>query len=131
MDRLPSRNRIDEEPDCYAGPITGNAKCIVISFALAAGYWFAPHRNKWVLVGILYFTYLCIAWYDYWYDCRANQFGPTYLQHFYDFAKPQDSDQNKKYRNLCPDLARKILYVDIVVAVILLMLLPRFLAWTP
>lgn len=119
------------EKKCYDGPVSTNLKCIVISFALAGAYWFAPPRNKWVLLGILYFTYLAIAWYDWIYVCTNNSFGPTYLRHFYEWAKPYDSDQSKKYRNLCPELEKKILYVDIAVLLAALAITPHFLAWNP
>ena len=35
---------------CYNGPLTGNAKCVVISISLALSYWVAPPKNKWVLI---------------------------------------------------------------------------------
>lgn len=115
--------------DCYSGPLTGNTKCVVISLFLAAFYWYAPPRNKWILVGILYSTYLAIAWYDE-YLCQ-RVLAPSYLRHFYEWAKPRDSMQSKAYRNLCPEAARKILIVDILVLIGLLALTPRFLRWKP
>ena len=70
------------------------AKCIIISIALALFYWFAPHRNKYVLLFILYFTYLLIAYYDHYYDCGRGQFGPTFLRTYYEWAKPKNSKQS-------------------------------------
>lgn len=115
--------------DCYKGPLTGNTKCIVISILLALGYWFAPTKNKWVLLGILYFTYLAIAWYDHYLCKRALT--PSYLRHFYEWAKPTGSMQSKQYKNLCPESAQKILIVDIVLLLIGLALTPMFLRWNP
>ena len=114
---------------CYTGPLTGNAKCVVISLILASGYWFLPPRNKWVLAFILYSTYLAIAWYDAYLCERALL--PTYLRHFYEWAKPAELPQSKMYKNLCPEDARKIVIVDTVVLLVLLILLPSFLRWTP
>lgn len=111
--------------ECYAGPVETNTKCVVISFLLAAGYWFAPPKNKLVLVAILYFTYLAIAWYDYLYDCKRN-FGPTYLRHFYEIFKPPQSRQVKLYKRLCPDIARQIFIVDIVVFAIVMVAFYKF-----
>lgn len=69
---------------CYEGPITGNTKCIVISIFCALFYWYMPPKNKWVLVGILYFTYLAIAWYDEYLCSRTLT--PSYLrQNFKNF----------------------------------------------
>jgi hypothetical protein len=114
---------------CYDGPLTGNTKCIVISLLFAIFYWYAPSRNKWVLIGILYFTYLGIAWYDeYLCDRTLN---PSYLRHFYEWAKPTGSMQSKNYKNLCPDAANKILIVDIIIGLLLLMILPFYIQWTP
>ena len=114
---------------CYSGPIYTNMKCIIISLGLALGYWFAPPKNKWILLGIIYFTYLAIAWYDR-YLC-SEPFGPTYLKWYYNWAKPKDSFQSEAYANLCPDIERHILIVDVVILVILVILAPRFLRWNP
>lgn len=115
--------------DCYSGPIYTNIKCILISIGLALGYWFAPPKNKWVLLGILFFTYLAIAWYDE-YLC-SKPLGPTYLKWYYDWGKPPKSFQSKAYDNLCPELERNILTVDIMVLIIILLLTPAFLRWDP
>ena len=45
-----------KELKCYDGPLTGNLKCILISFGLAGSYWFLPSKSKWVLAAILYLT---------------------------------------------------------------------------
>ena len=115
---------------CYDGPLTGNLKCVVLSALLAGGYWFAPPRNKWVLLGILYFTYLALAWYDYAYECERT-FQPTYLRHFYEFLKPRDSKQSQLYARLCPSEAHRIVVVDVVVLFGFLAAAPAFLRWKP
>ena len=115
--------------DCYEGPLTGNAKCVIISVLLAIGYWFTPPKNKWVLVGILYFTYLAIAWYDA-YLCERT-LTPSYLRHFYDWAKPRNTYQHEQYHNLCPSAEKKILIVDVIIAIVIVLLFPTFLAWNP
>lgn len=114
---------------CYDGPLTGNIKCVIISLLFAIMYWFFPSKNKWVLVGILYFTYLGIAWYDA-YLCQRT-LTPSYLRHFYDWAKPRNTLQHEQYKNLCPSAARKILIVDMIIALVLILLFPTFLAWRP
>lgn len=112
---------------CYNGPLTGNAKCVLISISLALGYWFAPPKNKWVLIGILYFTYIAIAWYDaYLCDRRLT---PSYLRHFYDWAKPRNTHQHEQYKKLCPSAERKILIADIIVALVIILTFPLFLSW--
>lgn len=124
-------NDIKNKVKCYDGPITGNIKCIIISLTLAGLYWYLPYRNKYVLLFILYITYLFIAYYDYFYDCRRGQFGPTFLRTYYEWAKPKHSKQNIIYSNLCPENEQLILFVDIVVFIIILLLTPHFLRWKP
>jgi|TARA_B110000261_G_C13029111_1_gene335489 hypothetical protein len=124
-------NDIKTKKKCYDGPITGNIKCIIISLALAALYWFLPSKNKYVLLTILYVTYLLIAYYDHFYDCRRGQFGPTFLKTYYDWAKPKTSKQSIIYSNMCPDKVRTIMIVDIAVFVCLLFAAPIFFRWTP
>ena len=58
-----------------------NWKCIIFTMILAIGYWFLPKKNKWILLGLLYFPYLVLAWYDHYYKCERNM-GPTYLAFF-------------------------------------------------
>lgn len=70
--------------------ISFNYKCIAMSIFFAGFYWFAPPKNKWVLVGILYLTYLALAWYDHIFDCKNNSLKPTFLYSFYGFLKPKD-----------------------------------------
>lgn len=107
-----------------------NLKCIVFTALLASGYWFLPSRNKFVLVAMAYFPYLALAWYDWIYQCKHN-FGPTYLAHFYSWAKPQNSRQIQVYKNWAPEIKQKVLTVDIVIAFIVLALLPTFIKWKP
>jgi hypothetical protein len=115
--------------DCYNGPLTGNAKCVIITICLALGYWFAPQKNKWVLIGILYFTYIAIAWYDA-YLCERT-LTPSYLRHFYDWAKPRNTHQHEQYKNLCASAKRKILVADIAIALVSVLMFPKFLCWKP
>lgn len=122
---------IKNKVKCYDGPTTGNIKCIIMSIFLALAYWFAPRRNKYVLLFILYTTYLLIAYYDFFYDCRRGQFGPTYLKSYYEWAKPRNSKQNIIYSNLCPEKKRVILIVDVVVFAVILGVTPWFLRWNP
>lgn len=57
-------------------PFAFNWKCIVFTAILAGGYWYLPHKNIWVLLFLLWFPYIALAWYDYAYDCR-NKLQPT------------------------------------------------------
>ena len=98
-----------------ATPPSVNVKCIVFTFLLVGGYWFLPYRNILVLVCLLYFPYLIMAWYDEHYDCSRNKLGPTFLKNFYDWAKPYYSKQNQIYRNWHPKWTRLINIVDLIV----------------
>lgn len=57
-------------------PFALNIKCIIFTAILAAGYWFAPHKNLWVLSFLIWFPYIALAWYDYAYKCQG-QLQPT------------------------------------------------------
>lgn len=96
-----------------------NLKCILLTLFLAAAYWFLPRKNVIVLGIILYVTYLALAWYDYWYDCRRNM-GPTYLSLFYAPFKPQQSDQIREYDNWHPSIKRTVRIVDLIVLIVVL-----------
>lgn len=111
-------------------PPAVNLKCIVFSFLLAGGYWFLPERNKYVLVALIYFPYLALAWYDWIYACKHN-FGPTYLAHYYSWAKPQNSSQIQIYKNWAPSIKKKVIAVDLAIAALLVIILPLFIQWKP
>ncbi len=110
----------------YEGEPTWNVKCIVFTLVLALGYWFLPPKNKWVLICLLYFPYLVLAWYDYIYQCKRNM-GPTYLSLFYKWAKPKDSQQIKDYDNWDPKIKNKVLLVDIIILGIILLSILYFI----
>jgi len=57
-------------------PFALNIKCIIFTAILAAGYWFAPHKNLWVLSFLIWFPYIALAWYDYSYNCQ-DKLKPT------------------------------------------------------
>ena len=122
---------IKNKKKCYDGPITGNIKCIIISVLFALFYWYTPSKNKYILLGILYITYILIAYYDYFYDCRKGEFGPTFLKTFYEWAKPKNSKQNIVYSNLCSNKKQLILTIDIIVLLLLILFTPIFLKWKP
>jgi hypothetical protein len=96
----------------YCEQPTFNLKCIIFTLILSAGYWWLPKKNIIILAILLYFPYLVLAWYDYIYQCKRNM-GPTYLSLFYEWLKPQDSDQIKQYKDWCPEIKNKVLAVDI------------------
>jgi len=120
-----------DHKECDRTPPAVNWKCIWFTFALAGGYWFLPPKNKWVLLALLYFPYLVLAIYDHHYGCIRNNLSPTYLALFYSWAKPQDSQQIKVYKNWCPDIKNKVFIVDMVVLAIIVALAPAFLSWKP
>lgn len=103
-----------------------NLKCIVFTLVLVLGYWYLPRRNKWVLLALLYFPYLALAWYDWHYDCKRNM-GPTYLANWYWWAKPPESRQVVAYHNWSPKMKAKIAIVDVIVLLVGLGLAPWFL----
>jgi hypothetical protein len=109
----------------YTGEPTANLKCIIISIFCALFYWFAPRRNKYVLVAILYLIYLCIAWYDYLYLCERSM-SPTYLSLFYIWFKPKASKQIIEYKNWDPKIKKRVIIVDVIVLLTLLALTPVF-----
>lgn len=100
---------------------TFNGKCIVFTLVLATGYWYLPKRNVYVLISILYLSYLVLAWYDYIYDCQ-RRLGPTYLSTFYLPFKPPHSCQVEQYYKFSNYVKSRIFITDIVFAILLVTL---------
>ena len=109
--------------------VGANFKCIALSLGLAGFYWWAPPKNKFILVGILYFTYLALAYYDVWYECQRN-LKPTFLAYLYSWAKPKGK-QRDEWESWPESLKRKIRFWDTVVIAIIISLTPAFIAWQP
>lgn len=51
-------------------PFAWNIKCIIFTIILAAGYWYLPPKNMYILIFLLWSPYVALAWYDYSYDCK-------------------------------------------------------------
>lgn len=51
-------------------PFEFNIKCVIFTAILAGGYWYLPPKNRWILVFLLWFPYIAMAWYDYSYNCQ-------------------------------------------------------------
>lgn len=51
-------------------PFAWNIKCIIFTILIAAGYWYLPPKNLYVLLFLLWSPYVALAWYDYAYDCK-------------------------------------------------------------
>lgn len=57
-------------------PFSLNLKCVFATLVIAGGYWYLPAKNIRVLIALLYFPYLALAWYDHFYECKY-QMDPT------------------------------------------------------
>ena len=74
-------------------PFSLNIKCIIFTLLLAGGYWYLPKRKLWILLALLYFPYLALAWYDYVYKCQSDLLQPTVFpfgEYLYLPFKPPD-----------------------------------------
>lgn len=60
----------------FERPFALNVKCIVFTFLISAGYWYAPRRSYPILVLTLIVPYIAMAWYDEMYQCES-QLQPT------------------------------------------------------
>lgn len=114
----------------YREPPTFNAKCIALTIASAALYWYLPPKNKWILLFIASSVYLAIAWYDHVFACQRHM-GPTYLSLFYIWFKPQSSVQLRDFRAWDPAIRNRVLAVDLLILLAAIGLAPRFLRWQP
>ena len=111
-------------------PPAVNAKCIVFTVCLALSYWLLPAHNKYVLICLCYFPYLWLSYYDVAYQAKRNM-GPTYLAHFYDFAKVPNSRQIIIYKNWAPKYKTRVFWIDLAVLIGLGIASFFFVKWTP
>ena len=59
-------------------PFHFNIKCIIFTLLIALGYWYLPQKNPFILIFLLWFPYIALAWYDYSYKCQ-NKIVPTLI----------------------------------------------------
>lgn len=102
-------------------PFSLNIKCIIFTFLLAGGYWYLPPKKLWILIALLYFPYLALAWYDYVYDCRAGLLQPTVFpfgEYLYLPFKPPD--YKERYTNMSQEKKTKMKEYGRFIAALLL-----------
>ena len=51
-------------------PFHFNIKCIIFTILIAGSYWYLPRNNLFILIFLLWFPYISLAWYDYAYSCK-------------------------------------------------------------
>lgn len=89
-------------------PLALNIKCVIFTLLIAGGYWYLPPKSIPVLVALLYFPYLALAWYDYIYKCEYK-LQPTIFpfgRWLYLPFKPQE--YKDAYENLSDESKEKI-----------------------
>jgi hypothetical protein len=93
-------------------PFVFNVKCIIFSLVLSVGYWFAPHRNLWVLAFLLWFPYIALAWYDWSYKCQ-DKLQPTVVPFGrYIWLPFKPAGYKKEFENLDPATIQVMDQVD-------------------
>jgi hypothetical protein len=97
---------------------------------LSIGYWFLPSANKYVLLGLCFFPYLWLSYYDVAFNARRNM-GPTYLADFYDWLKVPNSKQIRVWKNWAPKWKHRVQLADIVILLLLIPLIHMFMKWKP
>ncbi len=112
-------------------PFSLNIKCIVFTLLIAGGYWYLPPKKLWILVALLYFPYLALAWYDYVYDCRIGLLQPTIFpfgEYVYLPFKPPD--YKERYEKLPQEKKDRMKEYGRLVAAIIIGVVLTILAYT-
>lgn len=109
-------------------PLSFNMKCIVFSLLIAGGYWYLPHKSVPVLVALLYFPYLAMAWYDYIYSCDYRLQPTIFPFGRFVYLPVKPPDYKERYDNLSQDSKDKIARWDRFFAFILLGVLLVFIS---
>jgi hypothetical protein len=93
-----------------------NIKCIVFTVGISGLYWFAPPKNIFVLIFLLWFPYVLLAWYDYAYQCR-DKMKPTLIPFgralFLPFKPPE---YQREFETMPPEAHRAMDTTDHIAA---------------
>jgi len=77
-----------------------NPKCIIISIIYALSYWYLPPKKWYILLFILYITYILIAWYDHIYKCQYKLHPTIFPFGKYIYLPFKPPEYQKEYANL-------------------------------
>lgn len=76
-------------------PFELNAKCLIISGSLAAGYFYLPPKRIEIALGLLFGSYIGLAWYDAYNMCDYKLSANTLIHPLTASLKPPiDSEGN-------------------------------------
>ena len=104
-------------------PFHFNIKCIIFTLFIAGGYWFLPRKNYFVLLFLLWFPYVSLAWYDYSYRCQ-DKMQPTIVPFGrYIFLPFKPPDYKKAYDKLPPEAIQSMDNLDHIVGWSLLIIM--------
>ena len=89
-------------------PFSLNLKCVGVTILLAAGYWYLPPKRVWILIALLYFPYLALAWYDHFYQCQITMDPTLFPFGRFVYLPFKPPEYKKKYENLSENKKRWI-----------------------
>lgn len=69
-------------------PFELNAKCLIISGSLTAGYFYLPPKRTDIALGILFSSYILLSWYDAYDMCQYKLSANTLIHPLTASLKP-------------------------------------------
>lgn len=104
-------------------PFHFNIKCIIFTLFICLGYWFLPSKSILILIFLLWFPYIALAWYDYSYQC-IDKMQPTIIPFGrYIFLPFKPEGYKKQYKKLPKSAIRAMNTLDHITAWTLLIIL--------
>jgi hypothetical protein len=76
-------------------PFELNYKCLIISGAIAGGYYLLPPKNSLVAVSLLFGSYIALAWYDAYEMCDYKLSANTIIHPLTADLKPPVDSQDQ------------------------------------
>ena len=109
----------------FGKPFAFNIKCIIFSLIIMALFLYSPKiKNNYVLYGILFIifiiSYVAMAWYDYFFDCRVLPLRKG-EKSWQKYIKPQPHQSEKQVDWICEtDKSRKmiLIYVSHIIFIV-------------
>jgi hypothetical protein len=109
----------------FGKPFAFNIKCIIFSLIIMALFLYSPKiKNNYVLYGILFIifiiSYVAMAWYDYFFDCRVLPLRKG-EKSWQKYIKPPPHQSEKQVDWICEtDKSRKmiLIYVSHIIFIV-------------
>lgn len=90
--------------------------------AFTTFFYYVPKKNPFILIAILYFSYILQAWWDYFFSCQYGKLSTATIFPFgkYIYLPFKDPDYKARYEAMCADKKNKVERYSLISGLVIL-----------